>query len=136
MSRVHNPVHRYATYDSTARRSEADEDEFLRHMAASILLQAVEDWIGCIGMEEMRAKGEPEKRIHDYQQYKVGNSNFTEIRMFLRGDYGETLCGLLSLDPETVLEKMEDWLADYRESCVVPKDALPLRFLSGARKAT
>lgn len=133
MSTPRTVVHRYQPNNPCCL---SEEDEFLRHMAASILLQAVEDWIGCIGMEAMREKGEPEKRIADYRQYKVGNSNLTEIRLFFRSDYGETLCGLLGLDNGTVLEKLEEWLTDYHESGVVPKDALPLRFLSGARRAT
>lgn len=131
MSTPRTVVHKYQT---TARR-ELDENDLIRHIAASILLQAVEDWVGCIGMEAMLDSGETGKRIEDFRQRRVGNSNLTELRKFFRSDYGDTLCGVLSLDAETVLEKLEGWLNDYHRTGVVPKGIIPARLLSG-RKPT
>ena len=129
MSTPRTVVHKHQT---TARR-ELDENDLIRHMASSILLQAVEDWAGCIGMEAMLNRGETGKRLEYFRQRRVGNANYTEIRKFFLSDYGDTLCGVLSLDAETVLEKLEGWLNDYHRTGVVPEGIIPARLLSGRR---
>lgn len=132
MSKLKTVVHKYQGYDSSARRSVPDDD-FIRHMAASILLRTTDDWIACIVLEAMEKEGAEPKRVRDYRSYNAGNSNFTEIRHFLRSDYGQTMCDLTALDAEIVLEKLEGWLRDYRERGVLPKGAIQKHALSGRR---
>ena len=67
MSTPRTVVHKHQT---TSRR-ELDENDLIRHMASSILLQAVEDWAGCIGMEAMLNNGEAGKRVEYFRQRRT-----------------------------------------------------------------
>ena len=121
MGRHHTVDHKDYTYDNTMRWTVNPAEEFIRAVAASIISQAVEDWIGLIyHMERVRTWDDP-KRISDYKQQSCGASNFIEIRRFFNSDYGEMLCGVLDLDPGIVLQRMERWLYEYREDGVLPK---------------
>ena len=121
MGKLRTVDHKDYTYDNTMRYTVNPDEEFLRAMAASIISQAVEDWIGLIRFEEKCKTVESTKLQGEYRQYLCGSANHIEIRQFFHSDWGETLCGLIDLEPHVILQRLEKWLYDYREDGVVPR---------------
>lgn len=122
MGKLRTVDHKDFTYDNTMRWTVNPDEEFLRAMAASIISQAVEDWIGLIRFEEKcKALGWDPVKKSEHRQYLCGASGLAEIRSFFRSDWGETLCAVLDLDPEVILRRLEKWLRDYQENDVIPK---------------
>lgn len=117
----HTVVHRYPTYDNTTRWSDNINDPILRSIAARIILQAMEDWIDLIRLEELEKAKADAKRIADRRIGTCGSSDYAEIRRFFQGQYGEMLCEIVDLRPTTVLDRLESWLETYREDGTIPK---------------
>jgi hypothetical protein len=90
------------------------DDADLRMIAARIIMQAVDDWLFLIKLEDREKKGENPTSLRGFRNRKLATANFGEIRGFLRSQWGETLCGMIDLDAAVVLEKLEKWLDDYR----------------------
>lgn len=90
----------------------------VRRLAARIVEQAVADWIYLIHAEDM-AKKNPD-RVPDYKNARSGNSNYAEIRQFFRSDYGGALCDVIGIHPSRIMQKLEDWLSEYRCNGTVP----------------
>ena len=121
MGRLRTVDHKDYTYDNTLRWTVDPNEEFIRAVAASIISQAVEDWIGLIHIMEFTKDCNDRRRIDDRKHQTCGAANFIELRRFFNSDYGEMLCGVIDLDPDTVLQRMERWLYEYREDGVLPK---------------
>lgn len=121
MSKQSDARHRDYTYDNTLRWTVNPDEEFIRAVSASIISQAVEDWIGLIHLMEKSKTVTDNHSLGMTKQQTCGNASFYEIRRFFGSDYGEMLCGTIDLNPATILHVMEKWLYDYKESGVIPK---------------
>lgn len=103
---------------ATSGTIDVNEEESYRGLASGVLLQAAEDWACCLRrMEPYWEPGKPEN------QYRIGgDSSLTEIRRFLRSGYGATICGIIDLDSEVVLEKLEEMLRRFLRNGKAPKN--------------
>ena len=109
-----NHVHKDAyTYQGYNDRGRVDDEG--RRLASCILLQAMEDWISLM-REERRRGGKPPKDPNRQSRY----GSFYEIRSFLNSEYGEFVCGIVDLEPDTVMFKLEAWLVEFRRSGRIP----------------
>ena len=121
MGRTKTVVHRYVTYDSSARRSDNLDELDVRRLAGLIVSQAVEDWVYLIRLDDLDSIGVEPKRRANYKNARVGNSNYVEILNFLNSDYGQTLCDIISVSPEAIKAKLMRWKTDYEETGAIPK---------------
>lgn len=118
MGTHHNVVHKYTA--STGRAEGQPLDSNFRALAASIVIQAVEDWAGLILAEHRKSLKPPTCGRGKYERkVKVPNS-YDDIREFLRSDYCALLCDVINIDPEVILERLEKWLTAYRKRGVLP----------------
>jgi len=103
---------------ATSSAIDVNEEESYRGLASGVLLQTAEDWVACLRrMEPYWEAGKPE------HHYRVGGeSSLAEIRRFLRSGYGATICGIIDLDSEVVLEKLEEMLRRFLHSGKAPKN--------------
>lgn len=128
MSSIPSTKHKYQP------RTHGDiDDDLLRHIAASVLLQAVTDWVNLIRLEDKKAKGVTGIQLRDFRQRTTGGANFIEIRAFLRSDYGDTLCSIVGIGAEIILERLESWLAAYREQGTIPVGVIPTKLIQKGR---
>lgn len=101
--------------------------ETSRTLAASIVLQAVEDWVDLIRAEARSGKPHDKEpaplpvrvRRSDGRPWKVRNNalipvSYDEIRDFFGSAYGEMICGIIGMETGVIIGKMERWLKAYR----------------------
>jgi hypothetical protein len=119
MGTHHSVVHRHSVYPGAGNGRLDDAD--LRMIASRIILQAVDDWQKLIRFEDRENREGWSKTLWNARVCKVQNSNYGEIRAFFRSAWGATLCGMVELDSEVVLEKLEQWLNDYHAEGVFPQ---------------
>ena len=133
MGRPHTVVHRF-TYDNTLRWNEHVDAEIIRALSASIISQAVEDWIGLIHYNDYCKTHTDAKQRLNYRQVRCGNAEFSQLRRFFTSDYGETLCEMTDVNPRAILQQMERWKTAYEEDGVLPKFIHQLPERTGRRK--
>lgn len=132
MGRHHTVVHKYMTPERAGYGTDRLDDADLRMIASRIILQAVEDWVFLLKLEDLEKQRRDPETLRNSRNCKAASANYNEIRSFLRSPWGETLCGMIDLEAGVVLEKLEGWLNDYRTKGVI---ALPsFQEVSGRRK--
>ena len=83
-------------------------------MSVSILQQAVEDWRELMRYEKFLHE-HPEKKTK-YPPRFMYQASFNDIRSFFKSEYGAGLCEAVNLDSMTVLNKLENDLAESRRA--------------------
>lgn len=132
MGRHHTVVHKYMAPERAGYGTDRLDDADLRRIASRIILQAVEDWVFLLKLEDLEKQRRDPETLRNSRNRKAASANYTEIRGFLRSPWGKTLCGMIDLEAGVVLEKLEGWLNDYRTRGVI---ALPsFQEVSGRRK--
>ena len=109
------------------------DDEPIRQIAASILLQAMEDWVQLMYEEEASGKphdqepppkvtitknGHIRKRRKNEEDAVV--ASYAEIREFFKSDHFQWVCDIVDIDPAIIVSKMEGWLKTYRRNGTLP----------------
>lgn len=124
--------HSYGVYGGTTQQNGLNDD-IICQLSASILLQAIEDWVHCMRLDQYQRGDVTSNQVNSFRTTHGGASNYAEIRSFLRGGFGSAICELMGLDSEVVLERLEKWLANYEKTGEIPKNLLPGKYLSGRR---
>ena len=85
-----------------ARREACNVDEFYRRVAAEIIIQSVEDW----------------RWLVKHKKWDVATmtpcGSFDEIRQFFKGEWCAFIMQFFPVDPERILEMLEDELQEAR----------------------
>ncbi len=121
------PATRHVQHLGMQRNGISIDERDTRAIAASILHQAVDDWVYLIIYEDRKklAGPSPTKKqrtaLNNLKANRCGQSRRAEIRSFLRSEYGSMLCDIVGITSDAVLGKLEDWLRAYEDEGILPQ---------------